>query len=228
MASSLKKRNSSYRFKKLAKKKLTEFTENPRFKAKCREIFDSVDVDKSGTVDVKEVYSMVLLIYLYVAQYTTINKRTIPTVAQVEELYKKVDVDNSGTLDYEEFEAMAILEVQAVSARISTQLVCQLALAPLVASGVVKILSEYIFVGVVYDVIKSTVHNIFWEYVLTRTIAVTMFTVLVNMTVTPFVLHVIDLIWYEEARTKDAKKLEEQTGIFAKFLKACLQYFDDL
>jgi hypothetical protein len=227
LAFSGKKRGSSHGFKKLAKKKLTEFTQNPRFKAKCREIFNSVDVDKSGTVDVKEVYSMVLMIYLYVAQYTTINKRTIPTVAQVEELYKKVDVDNSGTLDYDEFEAMAILEVQAVSARISTQLVCQLALAPLVASAIVKTLSDFIFVGIVYDVIKSTVHNIFWEYVFTRTIAVTLFTVLVNMSVTPFVLHVIDLIWYKEARTKDAKKLEEQTGIFAKVLKACVQYFED-
>ena len=114
-----------------------------------------------------------------------------------------------------------------MSARISTQLVCQLALAPLVASAIVKTLSDFIFVGIVYDVIKSTVHNIFWEYVFTRTIAVTLFTVLVNMSVTPFVLHVIDLIWYKEARTKDAKKLEEQTGIFAKVLKACVQYFED-
>jgi hypothetical protein len=219
-------RKKSGGFKKFAKSKLNDFTASKRFKDKVRHIFDSVDIDKSGSVDVSEVYSMVLLIYLFVAQYTVVNAKTIPTIEEVKELYDKMDKDGNGTLDYDEFEALAVLEVEAVSARISTQLACQLAASPFLATCLVSFVCQYVLVGSFHALLVGNLHRALLDYVFTRTIAITILTCVLNMTVMPFLLHLIDLIWYESVRSKETRLKLEKKSLFGKFLEAVIHYFN--
>ena len=89
---------------------------------KLKHIFKTVDIDNSGSIDKKEAYSMVLLLYLYVAQYTTIYGKTVPSVEEIMKLYDKIDVNGDGKLNFEEFESMAIVLFEEVSTRVSTQI----------------------------------------------------------------------------------------------------------
>lgn len=85
--------------KELANKASSWLTETDMFKKGCDDVFDMVDIDNSGTVDDKELYSAVLLVYLKLAK--VVKGLTPPTPKQVKELLDQVDSDASGELHKE-------------------------------------------------------------------------------------------------------------------------------
>ena len=104
--------------KDMAAHRKNAFLKSKMFRDRLREVFADADNDNDGWVSHDEVYTMVLSLYLFIAQYTTINKLLVPTRGRVEELYDIMDADGNGVLDFEEFQAMAILLVEDMAARV--------------------------------------------------------------------------------------------------------------
>lgn len=112
-------------------------TQSQYFKDACKSAFDAVDVDKSGSVDIKEMYSATLLIYLKMSSIA--RGLTPPTFKDVRALMNKVDKDASGQLNVQEFEHVSTIMFKNVSGRVATQTVFAFFLVPVVASYIVKI-----------------------------------------------------------------------------------------
>ena len=183
------------KFRKFAQSKLNSFTGSPRFKAKLKKIFNTVDMDNSGGVDKKEAYSMVLLLYLYVAQYTRISFKTVPTVDEVMKLYDKIDTDSNGSLTFEEFESMAIILLEEVSTRVSTQMFCQLLIAPFVGYLTCICLRDIVFVGSTRVFFVTLLPSWTIDYIFTETICTTVMAALVNMTLLPLFMEMWTLVF---------------------------------
>ena len=193
------------KFRKFAMSKLNSFTESDGFKKKLKHIFKTVDIDNSGSIDKKEAYSMVLLLYLYVAQYTTIYGKTVPSVEEIMKLYDKIDVNGDGKLNFEEFESMAIVLFEEVSTRVSTQIFSQLCLAPLIAYGACIVLRDYVIVGFVRDFLLAILPTWTIKYIFTETICTTVITALVNMNFIPFFMNIWTMVFVGD-KVKDRRR----------------------
>ena len=49
-----------------------------------------------------------MALHVYVAQYTIIAAKTVPSRAEVQHLFCMMDEDNSGSLDFEEFRQVSV------------------------------------------------------------------------------------------------------------------------
>ena len=65
--------------KEFASHRKNAFMSSKIFKDRLREVFADADNDDDGWVSHDEVYTMVLQLYLFIAQYTPINKLLVPT-----------------------------------------------------------------------------------------------------------------------------------------------------
>ena len=201
--------------KKLANSKHNSFVDSKMFQDKLKEIFKETDYDGNGTVSHDEIYTMVLLLYLFVAQYTTINAKTLPTRARVEELYHIMDADGNGTLDFEEFRAMAIFLVEDMAARIGVQMVTKSILGPLLGYVIVELVNTYlIFMGVDSHK-KMALYLPKWIY--NETMAITVATALSTMFLLPYVVSLIDRFMnIRAANYHSVKALKERARVKIK------------
>lgn len=102
--------------------------------------FRTVDLDNNGTVDPKEFYVGVLLLYLKLNTYITIKP---PSQEFISNLVKVADVDNSGELDFDEFRMVMQLLQEQVLCRALTQLAFIIT-CPLVAGLLVKCAGPFV------------------------------------------------------------------------------------
>lgn len=199
----------------MADSKHNSFIESKMFQDKLKEIFKETDYDGNGTVSHEEIYTMVLLLYLYVAQSTTINAKTIPSRARVEEIYDIMDVDDSGSLDFHEFRAMAIFLVEDMAARVMTQIVVKSVLGPILGFVLVEVVNTYlVFMGI--DTHKKMAAYLpKWLY--NEAMAVTVATALATMFLLPYVVSLIDRVMQIRSNKKSRNILKEKAKL--KFIE---------
>eukprot|EP00195_Chlamydomonas_chlamydogama_P008660 CAMPEP_0202892474 /NCGR_PEP_ID=MMETSP1392-20130828/2194_1 /ASSEMBLY_ACC=CAM_ASM_000868 /TAXON_ID=225041 /ORGANISM="Chlamydomonas chlamydogama, Strain SAG 11-48b" /LENGTH=162 /DNA_ID=CAMNT_0049576437 /DNA_START=85 /DNA_END=573 /DNA_ORIENTATION=- len=78
------------------------FANSEFFKNAVQKSFESVDVDKDGQLDYKELYIGLLKLYDDLNDKLPCHIK-IPTNAEVDKMLKKYDKDNSGRLNSEEY-----------------------------------------------------------------------------------------------------------------------------
>jgi hypothetical protein len=191
--------------KALANKKKNGFVDSKVFQDKLREIFETTDYDNNGVVSHDEIYTMVLLLYLYVAQYTTINAKTIPSRTRVEELYMIMDANGDGTLDFEEFRSMAILLVEDMAARVGMQVVIKSVAGPVFGYMLVEIVRTYLaYMGItMHNEIGANLPD--WLY--NEAMAITVATAMTTMFLLPYVINLVDRIMNVKAASNNSLKI---------------------
>ena len=187
------------------------FINSKMFQKKLVEIFVETDYDRNGTVSHEEIYTMVLLLYLYVAQYTTINAKTIPSRTRVEDIYQIMDVDNSGSLDFEEFRAMAIFLVEDMAARVGTQMVVKSVLGPILGFILVEILHTYLtFMGIdTHKKISAYLPN----WMCNEAMVWTLSTAVATMFLLPYLVSLIDRFMNIRGNKNALKVLKEKAKL---------------
>lgn len=140
------------------------FSRTHYFKEMSNWAFDVVDLDGSGFVDEKELYSGLLLIHLKLGSYAGPAACRPVARERVHDLFLKRDVDNSGTLDREEFGEMIAVLCGNVFTRVFAQWSLTLIIVPMVAKllldGVVSLVSfcwDALTTLEGYDAIESAV-----------------------------------------------------------------------
>eukprot|EP00546_Thalassionema_frauenfeldii_P006672 CAMPEP_0178913562 /NCGR_PEP_ID=MMETSP0786-20121207/10912_1 /TAXON_ID=186022 /ORGANISM="Thalassionema frauenfeldii, Strain CCMP 1798" /LENGTH=265 /DNA_ID=CAMNT_0020586319 /DNA_START=69 /DNA_END=863 /DNA_ORIENTATION=- len=98
--------------------------------------FDAVDVDGSGCVDEKELYSGLLLIHLKLGVYAGPAACKPVDRARVHDIFQKKDADSSGNLDKEEFQEVMSVLCGNVLTRVIVQWSLTLMIVPLVAQAI--------------------------------------------------------------------------------------------
>lgn len=201
--------------KLMANKSHNSFVDSKMFQDKLREIFKDTDLDGNGTVSHDEIYTMVLLLYLFVAQYTTINSKTIPSRARVEDLYNVMDADGNGTLDFEEFRAMAIFLVEDMAARIGVQMFVKSILGPILGYIIVELVHTYLMFMGVDTHKKMGLYLPSWLY--NETMAIAVATALATMFLLPYVVSLIDRVMnIRAANHSSLKQLKDRARKKAK------------
>jgi Ca2+-binding EF-hand superfamily protein len=98
--------------------------------------FKSIDIDKSGRVDKKELYSGLVLIHLKLAAYLGPAACRPATREYVEEIFEALDEDESGELDKEEFSKVITMLISQMTTRVILQLSMTLVIVPMIAGYV--------------------------------------------------------------------------------------------
>jgi hypothetical protein len=104
------------------------------FQKACKSAFEAVDMDSSGTVDEKELYSGLLLIHLKLGTYAGPAACRPLSRERCKEFFNKMDRDGSGTLDQAEFNQVMAVLFGNVLIRVLTQWSMTLIIVPLVAN----------------------------------------------------------------------------------------------
>jgi hypothetical protein len=104
--------------------------------------FETVDQDRSGSVDEKELYSGLLLIHLQLGMYAGPAACKAISRQKCHSVFQKMDVDRSGSLDREEFDNVMCVLFGNVLLRVLFQYACTLMLVP--------VLAQYVYKGIVW------------------------------------------------------------------------------
>ena len=113
-------------------------TRSKYFRSVAKRVFCDLDVDGSGTLDVDELYSGVLLVHLQLAKFAGSAACKPPSRARVQELFFDFDEDLSESLDVEEFISMCTLLMGQVLGRVIFQWVFTLLISPILGEGMVR------------------------------------------------------------------------------------------
>eukprot|EP00602_Paraphysomonas_sp_CaronLab_P010003 CAMPEP_0185038692 /NCGR_PEP_ID=MMETSP1103-20130426/34666_1 /TAXON_ID=36769 /ORGANISM="Paraphysomonas bandaiensis, Strain Caron Lab Isolate" /LENGTH=215 /DNA_ID=CAMNT_0027577239 /DNA_START=24 /DNA_END=668 /DNA_ORIENTATION=+ len=116
-----------------AKNVARNFFEGEIFQKKLQRIFYEADIDHNGLLDKHETYTLVLHLYLLIAQKTMVVARHIPSKEDVVELIKLADIKNSGTINYKEFKKLCLYLCEGVAVQLITQLVFTILVTPFLA-----------------------------------------------------------------------------------------------
>lgn len=104
------------------------FVSSERFQKWVRGVFEQVDTDKSGSLDVNEVYIAILLLYL---QINGVCKGARPpTRERVEELFKDCVPANQAVMRFDQFQTFCEFLCSQIASRVFVQMVLQYAVAP--------------------------------------------------------------------------------------------------
>jgi len=124
-------------------------TRTKAFRGMCDWAFNVVDLDESGCVDEKELYSGLLLIHLKLGTYTGPAACKPVDRARVHDIFVKRDIDNSGSLDKEEFQGVMAVLCGNIFTRVLVQWSSTIIIVPMVAR---ILLDELVWlVGFVWD-----------------------------------------------------------------------------
>jgi len=104
-------------------------------------VFSEIDIDKSGGVDVEELYTGLLLFHLYLSSYLGPAAAKPASRKKVQQVFHMMDVERNGQLDQDEFAlALAILSSHLIS-RIVSILCLTIFLVPILTQHIVEYLS---------------------------------------------------------------------------------------
>ena len=160
-------------------------------KKACADVFAGIDNDKSGSLDISEVYIGVLLVYCKLGAF--VAGLTPPPMQSIEQLLKEVDLDKNGSLDVEEFTALCSILLGGITTRVIGQLFLQLVGIPY--------LSLFILTRIGYYLAGTGAKEMHISPIL-----ITVFSILLNILVIPRVMHAIDVMMLRTAeRTKCIK-----------------------
>ena len=149
-------------------------------KKACKDVFEGIDIDKSGTLDISEVYIGVLLVYCKLGAF--VAGLTPPPLQSIEQLLKEVDLDNNGSLDVEEFTALCSILLGGITTRVIGQLFLQLFFIPCLSSFLLTRIGNYYWASGGPGIKEIHVSPVL----------VTVFSIVLIMVVVPRMMHLID------------------------------------
>lgn len=103
----------------------------------CDTAFDGVDLDGSGSVDEKELYSGLLLIHLKLGCYAGPAACRPLSRERAQRVFERYDTDKSGCLDREEFRSVMTVLFGNVFLRVLVQWSMTLMIVPMVAQAMI-------------------------------------------------------------------------------------------
>mmetsp|Transcript_21944 Transcript_21944/g.38569 ORF Transcript_21944/g.38569 Transcript_21944/m.38569 type:complete len:241 (-) Transcript_21944:11-733(-) len=107
----------------------TRFTKSKRFQEWVRNVFEAVDLDKSGALGVQEAYIAVLQLYVQIAGVCKGAKP--PPWEHVEELFDSCVAPGRDELNVTEFQGFCEILCSEIASRVAVQMFLQSAVAPL-------------------------------------------------------------------------------------------------
>jgi len=110
------KSSKQTKLKRTSAEKENFITRTKFFKGMAKRVFNDLDADGSGELDIDELYSGILMVHLQLAKFFGSAACKPPTRETVQNMFFDFDDDNSGSLNVEEFLAMCVLLVGQVSA----------------------------------------------------------------------------------------------------------------
>jgi Ca2+-binding EF-hand superfamily protein len=113
------------------------FCRTKYFRQMCDTAFAGIDLDGSGEVDEKELYSGLLLIHLKMGCYAGPAACKPLSRERVQKVFCQYDTDGSGCLDREEFRSVMTVLFGNVFFRVLVQWSMTLMIVPLIAQAVV-------------------------------------------------------------------------------------------
>lgn len=108
----------------------TRFTRSKRFVTVVRDVFVDVDNDKSGHLDVDEVYIAVLKLYIKIQGFC--KGAEPPTRQQVDEMFYQF-TDGGEAMEFEQFKAFCEFLGAQIGGRVAVQMLLVNVIAPLLA-----------------------------------------------------------------------------------------------
>jgi len=118
------------------------FTGSTFFQKMCDDVFESIDVDKSGKIDQGELYQGLLLIHLKLGLYFGPAACKPLSADRAQFIFNKLDANRDGSLDKDEFRNVLALLMGNVVTRIIFQFVCTLLIVPFAAAALVDFVEE--------------------------------------------------------------------------------------
>lgn len=112
------------------------FTESSFFRNICNDVFDSIDVDRSGKIDKLELYQGLLLIHLKLGLYFGPMACKPISLDRTKNLFNKLDINKDGSLDKVEFQMVLVLLMGNVMSKILFQFICTLLVVPFIANAI--------------------------------------------------------------------------------------------
>ena len=181
------------------------FTSSKAFRDKVKRIFDDIDFDRSGSLNELEFYAGVMAMHVWVAQYTVLAAKTVPTREDINRLFRLIDVDSSGTLDYDEFTGVVVVMFQSVAMRVTTQIIIKLILAPFFGAILVEIC-----IGAFKDVIDVYIDKVVallpsLMLILNKTTGIAVGAAIVNTILLPYVIDLMDRAFLLQVENENLK-----------------------
>lgn len=105
---------------------------------------DEADVKGHGKLGPEEVYTLVLRFYIFVAQYTLVVARQVPTREDVQNIlsHGNINTDKDGVVGFDEFKTVILLLFKGVAIQLCAQLLFTMLLSPLLALGLMFLLKH--------------------------------------------------------------------------------------
>ena len=113
------------------------FTNSTYFKNLCSQVFVMVDSDKSNSVDVKELYIAILLLYLKLA--LVVAGLSPPTEAHIMDMLVQYGYSKTSQLDLNDFTNFASILLQNIVTRVVLQAIFVLVVVPMAAAKLMSI-----------------------------------------------------------------------------------------
>jgi hypothetical protein len=118
--------------------------------------FDAVDVDHSGQIDKKELYSGLILIHLKLASYLGPAACRPASRKHVYEIFDMIDFDNSGKLNRAEFSTIMLLFLSQIMTRVSLHMLMAIIIIPFLSRYTVSALVYFnAFINQVFSEVKE-------------------------------------------------------------------------
>jgi len=133
------------------------FTGSSFFRKLCDDVFDTIDVDKSGKINETELYQGLLLIHLKLGMYFGPAACKPISLERANYIFKKLDTNQDGSLNKAEFRRVVALLMGNVVSRIAFQFVCTLLIVPFLANTILEKTMDWygIFTGSVLPVVRQ-------------------------------------------------------------------------
>ena len=112
------------------------------FKKICDNVFDTIDVDRSGKINESELYQGLLLIHLKLGMYFGPAACNPISLDRTKFIFNKLDTNRDGSLDKQEFQKVLALLMGNVLSRILFQFVCTILIVPFLANTILENIME--------------------------------------------------------------------------------------
>lgn len=157
-----------------AKEKIDLITSTQMFKDGVKEVFKSVDMDKSGTIDQKELYIAILLFYCKLA--SMVKGLVPPKKKDIDIIMKKYNIAEDEGLNLEQFTEVMTIVLGNITSRVLLQLGIFFLLIPIFST--------------LFILLYRWLYNPHWvmNFLISSGLVTTMLSTLISTFLTPFIL----------------------------------------
>lgn len=123
-------------------KKGSIMTRSKTFQNLVNYTFDTIDSDKSGTIDKKELYTGLILIHLNLAAYVGPAACSPASKEYVDQMFDMLDKDRNGSLNKEEFTVLMSILCSQITTRVFIQLSMTILIVPFISEYFVDFMKD--------------------------------------------------------------------------------------